>query len=120
MLAVGLSRNGLAFLIPALIALGLTWLLLAGSGPLQAAFAVGIAWFLLFGGLLDNLRNLSGRTGDGHALARTTLIPGFVWKPHLAFSSLSSPSSSAASSSSDRGTTSARDSHPCGPRRRET
>jgi len=78
-LAVGLSRNGLAFLIPALIALGLTWLLLAGSGPLQAAFAVGIAWLLLFGGLLDNLRNLSGRTGDGDALAKTTLIPSFVW-----------------------------------------
>jgi hypothetical protein len=78
-LAVGLSRNGLAFLVPALIVLGLAWLLLFGSGPLQAAFAVGIAWVLLFGGLLETVRNLSGKTGDGEALVGRTWIPHVVW-----------------------------------------
>jgi hypothetical protein len=78
-LAVGLSRNGLAFVIPALIVLGLTWLLLAGSGTLQAAFAVGIAWLLLFGGLLDAVR-LPSDGGDAAALASLTFIPGVLWK----------------------------------------
>jgi hypothetical protein len=77
--AVALSRNGLAFLVPALIVFGLGWLLLSGSSELQAAFAVGIAWFLLFGGLLDNLRLLGNRSGDGHRLAGMTLIPNFLW-----------------------------------------
>jgi peptidase M50B-like protein len=78
-LALALSRNGLAFLVPALIALGLTWVLLAGSGPLEAAFAAGLAWFLLFGGLVQNVRNLEGKTGDGTALAGRTLIPNVIW-----------------------------------------
>jgi hypothetical protein len=78
-LAVALSRNALAFVVPALIVIGLTWLLLAGSGSLQAAFAVGIAWFLLLGGLLDNVRLLQGRSGDGGALAKLTLIPNVIW-----------------------------------------
>jgi hypothetical protein len=78
-LAVGLSRNGLAFLVPGLIVLGLVWLLVAGSGSLQAAVAVVIAWWLLFGGLLRNWRILDGRTGDGKALAGLTLIPNVVW-----------------------------------------
>lgn len=78
-LAVALSRNGLAFLIPALIALGLTWLLIAGSGALQAAVAVGIAWFLLIGGFVDALRLLAAPSSDGSELAKLTLIPNFLW-----------------------------------------
>ncbi|GAA4885808.1 M50 family metallopeptidase [Actinomycetospora straminea] len=78
-LAVGLSRNGLAFIVPALIVTGLTWLLLAGSSALQAAVAVGLAWVLLFGGLLQTIRNLSGRTGDGDALFSRTWIPNAIW-----------------------------------------
>lgn len=76
---VALSRNGLAFLIPALIVFGLGWLLLKGSASLQAAFAVGIAWFLLFGGFLRNLRLLQAASSDGARLARMTLIPNFIW-----------------------------------------
>jgi Peptidase M50B-like len=78
-LAVALARNGLAFLIPALIVLGLGWLLIAGSGALQAAVAVGIAWFLLIGGLLDAIRLLGSKSGDGTALAELTLIPNAIW-----------------------------------------
>lgn len=78
-LAVGLSRNGLAFLVPALVVLGLGWLLLVGSTSLQAAFAVGIAWFLLIGGFIDAVRLLRDPSSDGAQLARRTLIPGFVW-----------------------------------------
>lgn len=77
-LALALSRKALAFLIPALIALGLGWLLLAGSPGLQAAVAVGIAWLLLIGGLLRIVRVLGG-SGDSAALAAMTLIPNFVW-----------------------------------------
>jgi hypothetical protein len=54
-------------------------LLVAASGTLQAAFAVGIAWFLLIGGLLDNVRLLGGRSGDGTALAGLTLVPNVIW-----------------------------------------
>lgn len=77
-LAVALSRKGLAFLVPALIVLGLGWSLLAGSAALQAAFAVGIAWLLLLGGLLRIVRVLGG-SGDSAALAAMTLIPNFIW-----------------------------------------
>jgi hypothetical protein len=78
-LAVGLSRNGLSFLAPALVVLGLGWLLIAGSTSLQAAFAVGIAWFLLIGGFVDAVRLLQAASSDGSRLARLTLIPNFVW-----------------------------------------
>jgi hypothetical protein len=77
-LAVGLSRKSLAFLVPALIVLGLAWLLIAGSASLQAAFAVGIAWLLLFGGLLRVVRVLGG-SDDAEKLAGMTLVPQFVW-----------------------------------------
>jgi len=77
-LAVALSRRGLAFLVPALIVLGLGWVLIEGSTSLQAAFAVGIAWLLLFGGLLRSVRVLGG-SGDSVALAKMTLIPNIVW-----------------------------------------
>jgi Peptidase M50B-like len=78
-LAVALSRNGLAFLVPALITLGIGWLLLAGSSALQAAIAVGIAWFLLLGGFVDTLRLLKDPSSDGGKLAEMTLIPNFLW-----------------------------------------
>jgi hypothetical protein len=77
--AVALSRNGLAFLIPALIVVGLGWSLLGGSASLQAAIAVGVAWFLLFGGLLRNIRLLQAVSSDGARLARMTLIPNILW-----------------------------------------
>jgi hypothetical protein len=77
-LAVALSRRSLAFLVPALIVLGLGWVLLAGSSTLQAAFAVGIAWLLLLGGLLRIVRVLGG-SQDAVELAKLTFVPKFVW-----------------------------------------
>ncbi|GLZ45255.1 membrane protein [Actinomycetospora sp. NBRC 106375] len=78
-LAVALSKGGLAFLVPTLVVLGLTWLLLAGSGNLQAVFAVGIAWVLLIGGFVKNVSLLGAPSQDGANLAGRTLIPNFVW-----------------------------------------
>jgi hypothetical protein len=78
-LAVALSKNGLAFLVPALVALGFTWLLIAGSDTLQAAIAVGLAWVLLIGGLVKNFSLLQKPSQDGAHLAGRTLIPNFVW-----------------------------------------
>ncbi|MFC5139455.1 M50 family metallopeptidase [Actinomycetospora rhizophila] len=77
-LAVALSTKGLAFLIPALIAIGVAWALLAGSASVQAAVAVGIAWWLLLGGLLRIIRVLGG-SSDATRLAEMTFIPKFVW-----------------------------------------
>lgn len=76
-LALALSRNGLAFLVPALIVLGFTWLLVAGSASLQAAFAVGTAWLLLLGGLRQSVMMFP--SDDGDKLASRTLIPNIVW-----------------------------------------
>jgi hypothetical protein len=76
-LAVALSRNALSFLVPALIVLGFTWLLLAGSAALQAAFAVGTAWLLLFGGLRQAVMHFP--SDDGAKLASRTWIPNLVW-----------------------------------------
>jgi hypothetical protein len=76
-LAVALSRNGLAFVVPALIVLGFTWLLLAGSASLQAAFAVGTAWLLLLGGLRQSVMMFP--SDDGAKLAGRTWIPNLVW-----------------------------------------
>ena len=76
-LALALSRNGLAFLVPALIVLGFTWLLVAGSASLPTAFAVGTAWLLLLGGLRQSVMMFP--SDDGDKLASRTLIPNIVW-----------------------------------------
>ncbi|WP_433787396.1 M50 family metallopeptidase [Actinomycetospora sp. CA-101289] len=78
-LAVARSRNGLAFLVPALIVVGFGWALIGGSVAVQAALAVGLAWLLLLGGLVDAVRLLQAPSSDGAQLARRTLIPNVVW-----------------------------------------
>ncbi|MHC1563115.1 M50 family metallopeptidase [Actinomycetospora sp. C-140] len=88
--ALVLARNALAFLIPSLIVIGFTWLLIAGSGTLQAAFATGVVWLLLFGGLLDAINLLSEPSSDGDRLAKMTFIPNFVWSLAWIFVNLTS------------------------------
>ena len=79
-LALLVARNGLAFLIPALVIAGVVWVALEGSASLQAAVAVGAVWFLLISGLVEAVR-LPASGGDAASLAsRTVLVPGFVWK----------------------------------------
>ena len=79
LVAVIPARNGLAFLVPFVLVVGLTFVLLRGAPLLQAAVAVGIVWFLLISGVVDSFR-LPSSDGDAAALAGKTLIPGFVWK----------------------------------------
>ena len=73
------ARNGLAFLIPLVLVVGLTFVLLRGTAFLQAAIAVGIAWFLLISGGAAAL-DLRGRKGDSASLARKTLVPAAIWE----------------------------------------
>jgi hypothetical protein len=74
--------------VPAVVVLGVGYVLVEGSAQLQAAVAVGIAWLLLIGGAADNL-SFRGRKADASFLAGTTIIvPAFVWELLWAFVSV--------------------------------
>jgi hypothetical protein len=82
------SIKGLAFVVPALVVLGVGYVLIEGSAELQAAVAVGIAWLLLIGGAADNL-SFAGRKADAATLAEATVIvPAVVWELLWAFISV--------------------------------
>lgn len=77
---VAASRNALAFTVPAIVVLGVGWLLIRGTPALSAAVAVGIVWLLLFNGAADAL-DFSGRKTDAALLAgQVVIIPAVAWE----------------------------------------
>ncbi|MDD7964145.1 M50 family metallopeptidase [Actinomycetospora lemnae] len=86
--AIPFSIKGLAFVVPALLVLGVGYALIAASAELQAAIAVGIAWLLLIGGAADNLAIGNGKYDAKFLAGATFIVPAIIWELLWAFVSV--------------------------------
>lgn len=88
LLAVVWVRNAFGWLLTALAAAGLIWLLSAGPDKGVALGATACAWFLVLGGLRAALEACGRRAGtnrnapvsDSAELARVAVLPAAVWR----------------------------------------